>query len=596
MKRLLLTLIVIGSVMTAQAQIIVAGISPANIVGNYNNSWADPASGWGCPDFTQPGIFVEDTLELADDGTPGLNAQGNPASATGCNVLTPGSLAGKIAVVFRGDGATPAIGACEFGLKAKNCQDAGAVGVIIINRNPNEWISMGAGVDGANVTIPVVMLDLNDGQTIVAEMQNGPVVMLMGNKTGLFPNDISLVKGSTMAPKSAMVHSLLAQNGTEFSFPLGAKIYNPGTNQQSNVSLNATITNPSGAVVYNNTATGLNFSNNPYDSVEVAPGTTLPDFSLTTYPAGNYTLTYTAILDGGLTDDYDGDNTLTYTFSIQDTVFGYTAINTATGQLDDANHYRPGTNNSTFSICTAINDPNASRVAVTGMYFSSTTATSSGVTLDGEEMLLYLYRWDDIFTDLNDPNFPGNAFSLTEVGFGSYVYLSDLQGEQVYGELSAPVILQDNQRYLACVQTVNLELYLSYGNTDYTYNTDYNAQPLFPNESDATWYAIGFGTDLPTALGVGMIDANELGLTETDVIEGVAYPNPANDVVTVSVNTEGNATLKVTDVSGKVAMNTAVALVNGKAQVNIAGLETGVYVFNVIMEDGRTSQFNVVKK
>jgi hypothetical protein len=589
MKKLLLTITLIGSVMMAQAQIIVAGLQPAAVVGNYTNTWADPASGWGCPDFTQPGIYVQGFLEMADDGTPGTNPEGNPISAEACNPLINGAaMAGKIAVIFRNT--------CEFGTKAINAQNAGAIGVIIINRNPNEWLSMGAGVDGANVTIPVVMLDFTDGMFLVNEMQNGPVEVLMGNKTGLFPNDISLVAGSTMAPKAAMVNSLLAQNGTEFSFAVGAKVYNPGTVQQSNVSLNATILDPSGNVVYNNTATGLNFTANPYDSVEVAPGTTLPDFSLTSYAPGTYTMTYTAILDGGLTDDYDADNTMTYTFSIQDTVFSYTAVNPTTGALNDANHYRPGTNNSTFSICTAINDPNASRAAVTGFYFSSTTAAASGVTLDGEEMLLYLYQWDDVFTDLNDPNFPGNAFSLTEVGFGSYVYMSDLQGEQVFGELSAPVVLQDNQRYLACVQTVNLDLYLSYGNTDYTYNTDYYLQPLFPNESDATWYAIGFGSDLPTALGVGMIDANSLGLTETDVIEGVAYPNPANDLVTVSVNTEGNATLKITDVSGKVAMNTAVTLVNGKAQVNIAGLETGVYVFNVIMEDGRTSQFNVVKK
>ncbi|MFN5147640.1 MAG: PA domain-containing protein [Flavobacteriia bacterium] len=596
MKKLLLTVTVIGSVMMAHAQIIVAGVSPQNIVGNYNNSWADPASGWGCPDFTLPGVFVEDTLELADDGTPGVNAQGNPASATGCNLLPAGSLAGKIAVVFRGDGATPAIGGCEFGLKAKNCQDAGAVGVIVINRNPNEWISMGAGVDGANVTIPVVMLDITDGTTLVSEMQNGPVVMLMGNKTGLFPNDISLLKRATMAPKAAMVHSALAQNGSEFNFSVGAKVFNPGTDQQSNVSLNATILDPAGNVVYNETATGLNFTNNPFDSVEVVPGTVLPDFSMATYPLGTYTMTYTAILDGGLTDDYAADNTLTYTFSIQDTVFSYTAVDQTTGGLDAANYYRPGTNSNTFSICTVISDPNASRAAVTGVYFSSTTSAASGVTLDGEEMLLSLFQWDDVFTDLNDPNFPASPWSLTEVGFGSYVYLSDLQGEQVFGALSAPVVLQDNQRYLACVQTVNLELYLSYGSTDYTYNTDYTLQPMFPNESDGTWYAVGFGSDLPTALGVGMVDASSIGLTETGVIEGAAYPNPANDLVTVSLNTEGNATLKVTDVSGKVAMNAAVTLVNGKAQVNISGLETGVYVFNVIMEDGRTSQFNVIKK
>jgi hypothetical protein len=79
-------------------------------------------------------------------------------------------------------------------------------------------------------------------------------------------------------------------------------------------------------------------------------------------------------------------------------------------------------------------------------------------------------------------------------------------------------------------------------------------------------------------------------------LEGVAYPNPATDVVTVSMQAEGTASLTVTDVAGKVAFSNAINLVNGKAQINIASLEAGVYVFNVVLEDGKTSQFNVVKR
>jgi hypothetical protein len=45
-----------------------------------------------------------------------------------------------------------------------------------------------------------------------------------------------------------------------------------------------------------------------------------------------------------------------------------------------------------------------------------------------------------------------------------------------------------------------------------------------------------------------------------------------------------------------VAFSNAINLVNGKAQINIASLEAGVYVFNVVLEDGKTSQFNVVKR
>jgi len=149
-------------------------------------------------------------------------------------------------------------------------------------------------------------------------MANGPVVVFMGNKTGLFPNDVSLLGRATLAPKAAMVHSLLAQNGTEFNFDLGAKVFNPGNQNQAAVTLTATITDPSGNEVYNNSVNNLSI-NSGFDSTEVAPGT-LPNFSLATYSAGEYTLTYTATING-VTDEYLDDNTLTYKFSFNDSVF-----------------------------------------------------------------------------------------------------------------------------------------------------------------------------------------------------------------------------------------------------------------------------------
>ena len=595
MKKLLLSLSVILSASAASAQVIVAGVSPQNIVANYTHTWADPAGGWGTPDFTIPGTFVEDTLQLADDGSTGLNAQGNPVSASGCNALTPGSLAGKIAVVFRGDGTTnPTAGACEFGLKALNAQDAGAVAVIVINRNPNEVIAMGSGANGANVTIPVVMIDLNDGATLVNEMANGPVVMFIGNKTGLFANDIALSSAAALAPKAGMVHSLLAQNGTEFNFEIGANVTNPGNQDQNAISLNAKVVDPNGVTVYDETVSGLTLVAGDTAGIDVWPGgaSTFPQFSLSSYLAGTYTLTYTASLGG--TDEYDADNTVNFTFTVNDSVYSFTTKDATTGSLTNANFYRPGTNNATYSICTVINDPNASRVAATGLYFAATTAAASGVTLDGEEMALYLYQWDDSFTDLNDANFGFTA--LTEVASGFYYYPSDLQEEVVYGAFSTPAVLVDNQRYLACVQTVNLDLYLGYGNQDYTWNTDVYLQPMFPNESDGTYFGVGFGTELPSGLGVALIDANDVSITEANVIEGMAYPNPANDNITVSIDGEGVASLEVTDISGKTVMSNPLNLVSGKSDVSISTLDAGMYIFNVTLENGKTAQFNVVKK
>ncbi|MBM3165165.1 MAG: T9SS type A sorting domain-containing protein [Bacteroidetes bacterium] len=586
MKKLILLFSALFTLAMVNSQVIVKGISPAAVAGNYTFSWADPAGGWGTPDFLIPNTWVEDTLMMVEDGTPGTNAQGNPISQEGCNPLT-NNLTGKIAVVFRNN--------CEFGAKALNAQNAGAVGVIIVNRNPGEWINMGPGANGASVTIPVVMLDFIDGMDIVGEMQNGPVVMFMGNKIGLNPNDAGMTASSTLIPKNGGVVSFLAQNGTEFNFDLGTRVYNYGNQAQADITLTATVTDPSGAVVYNNFVSGINLV--PGDSLDIEPsqGLNLPAFSLANYPTGRYTLNYNITLSGGNADDDPSDNSASYDFVIQDSLYSFAALDVATGNAAPNAHYRPGTNNATFSICSVLKDPHASRIAAVGAHFSATTNAASGVTLDGEEIALTLYKWEDNFVDLGDPNFGFNT--LTQVAGGFYYYPSDLQGALVYGAFDQAVVLEDNVRYLACVQTVNLELYLGFdGNTDYTWNYNWYAQPLSPIESDGTYYAAGFGTDLPNALVLRVIDANNIGLEEASIVNGMAYPNPSNDKVTLNIDGEGLAMLVVTDISGKVAATSTINLMNGSADYSLEGLNNGMYIFNVTLENGKTAQFNVVKK
>lgn len=73
---------------------------------------------------------------------------------------------GKIAVVYRGT--------CEFSTKALNAQNAGAIGVIIVNNEPGDaTIDMGAGVDAASVAIPVIMVSANVGARINAAVNSG---------------------------------------------------------------------------------------------------------------------------------------------------------------------------------------------------------------------------------------------------------------------------------------------------------------------------------------------------------------------------------------------------------------------------------------
>jgi hypothetical protein len=581
MRKLLLTISAVALTFMSNAQVIVAGVSPQPIVANYTFTWADPGSGWATPDFLIPGTYVQDTLMLVDDGSQGTNAQGHPIAQEGCNPLI-NNLTGKIAVIYRNT--------CEFGMKALNAQNAGAVAVIVINRDP-EVIAMGAGASGASVTIPVVMIQNSDGDAIVNQMASGAVVMFLGNKTGLYANDGGVSPKATLLPKQAIVPSYIAQNGTEFNFDLGARVFNYGNQPQASVSLNAKITNPSGATVYDNSVTGLSIAAG--DSTDVYPGgaSTLPQFSLATYPAGTYTVTYTVGL--GIADQYDADNVLTSTFTISDSLYSYAQVNPTTGLPSGGNYYRPGTNNQTFSVCSVINDPNASRMSVEGIYFAATTSTASAVLLTGEEMALYLYKWEDAFADLNDANL---AFTtLTEVASGFYYYPGDLQAETVFGAFTAPANLEDNQRYLACVQTVNLSLYIGHENkTDYTWNEAYYLQPMSPNESDGTYFAAGFGSDVPSSIAMKV--GETVGINDLNTVEGMAYPNPATDLVTISIEGEGVANLTVTDVAGRVAMSNNVSLTAGKAELNITNLEAGVYIFNVVLENGKTAQFNVVKK
>lgn len=598
MKHFYSLFIILSSIQFVKGQVVCSGVSPASIAGNYAFSWGTPANTWGSPDFNIPGTYVQDTLMLVDDGTIGNSTiSGVPLANYGCGTLI-NNLSGKIAVVYRYDGGTAST-ICYMSEKALFAQNAGAIAVLIVNR-PSAGADIGTGglTVAPNVTIPVVLVNFNDGEILRAEMQNGPVTMFLGNKTGLFANDLALRTEAALIPKKGFFPALLAQNETEFNFDLGARIYNPGNLPQGNVSLRATVTNPAGNLVYDNSVSAMYIDIN--DSIDVAPGEnfTLADFSLLTYPVGTYTLTYTAsMMDLNMTnivDEYASDNSISYSFTISESIYSAAKIDTATGLPSGKTFYRPSTNNQTYSICSMISDPNASRLAVEGLYFAAVkgTAVPEDSLLTGEEISVYLYKWEDVFVDLNDPGF--GFGTLTEVAQAYYYYPSELGYETVYAAFNEPIVLTDSDRYLACVQTVNTNVYFGHDNTNYTWNTDYYLQPICPNENDGTYYTNGFGLDIPNALGIKVMEA-VASTDELDNLKVLAYPNPAINSITISLKASGKISLTVTDISGKIVLNSTELLLNEKAEIDISTLESGVYLLKIITNDGQTSQINVVK-
>ncbi|MEM6964507.1 MAG: T9SS-dependent M36 family metallopeptidase [Bacteroidota bacterium] len=114
--------------------------APVGVAGDYGMVGA--AFGGEIP--TTP-IISE--VVLVDDGT-------NTASDACEELINGADIDGKIALIDRGN--------CQFGTKALRAENAGAVAVIICNNENADPFPMLPGADGDQVTIPAVMMSLED--------------------------------------------------------------------------------------------------------------------------------------------------------------------------------------------------------------------------------------------------------------------------------------------------------------------------------------------------------------------------------------------------------------------------------------------------
>ncbi|MEN9700669.1 MAG: hypothetical protein RLZZ301_1867 [Bacteroidota bacterium] len=579
MRKLLLTISAVALAVAAQAQVIVAGVSPQSIAGNYTFSWADPAGGdWACPDFLIPNTFVQDTLMLVDDGSTGTNAQGHPVAQEGCNPLI-NNLTGKIAVIYRNT--------CNFSAKALNAQNAGAVGVIIINRDP-EAIAMGGGTAGVSVTIPVVMLSSTDGATLVNQMASGPVVVFMGNKQNMYETDGGSSQADVMISRYGSIPQTMANNG--YTFDPGIQVYNFGS-VAHDFTVNAKITGPSG-VVYDNTVGPVNVLSGDTLPVFNGNSSSFPSVSLASWATGAYTLTYTIAIPG-FVDSADSDNSFSSTFNVTSDVLSLASQDATTNAVTSTSY--PHNATTTYQACMMVQDtyPTAN-TGVEGLYFSIKAPND---TIDGEEVVGEIFEWNDSWVDLSGGWSSITFDNLNQVGGLTYDYVGNAQNAQVvYAAFNSPVLLMDSQRYLVCLSTANPVIAFGFDKSlNYEANVSLYSQPVSALYIDnTTWYSGWSGGTNAVSIGLKVI--NNVGLDENATLVASAYPNPASDIVNIAVNAEGNATYVVTDLSGKVAMTGAMNLVGGEAAVNTSALQTGMYIFTVSLDNGKTAQFNVVKK
>lgn len=557
MKKLLLSFGLVLFAANSFSQVICSIEAPAALIGGIQIT--NPTT-WSA-DMSNPANAVLDTVMIADD-------------SLACAPLT-NDLTGKIALVYRGT--------CNFSSKALAAQNAGAIACIIVNNIPGAPTAMGAGVDGASVTIPVIMITNVDGDAIHdAILAGDDVVAFIGEKNGYYDNDLGFKIADVLRADASGVPSQLATNASEFNTTVGGWVFNYGQLDQTGITLNAKVNN--GANVYDNTSTS--FSLLAGDSAFI----TLPDFNLATYPAGVYTLTYA--ITYGNTDQYSLDNTIATEFKIQDSIYALARLDAA-GKPITTGGTQPSPNDGSYSACITFANANASRIGVAGMHFSA--SINAPDSLDGREVLVSARRWDDAFTDLNDANF--GFTSLTEVASAIFNFpasIPSLNGVDQYVPFDIPIILEDGQRYLFCVQTFDTQLFFGFDDqSSYDENLDQDLQAFHPIEANGTFFAAGFTGGSVPSIAVKVFDAADLSVNE-NVIETSTFPNPAVDVVTVKVNASGTAALTITDLAGRTVSSADVNIVNGQFTANVDGFKAGTYIFSLDYSNGTKSQFKVV--
>lgn len=547
------------------AQVVVNVVSPLALGGDYASTWADPAQGWGTPDMTILSNGITDTLALAFDGSA--------ADSLCCEtVINRSEIEGKIAVLYRGT--------CNFSLKALNCQDSGAVAVIIINNVDAAPIPMGAGSYGADVTIPTFLVEKLGGEAIAAALAAGDtVVAYLGNKTGLYEFDLGYTGADILLPPSAGMPALFCQNSTEYSPRLGAWVRNYGSQDQTAVTLNVTVNLAGTGEVYNQTSTPIDILSGDSAFVE------LPMLELASY-GGQYTLTYTCASPAA--EEYASDNTYTTTLTIED-VFSYAPLNDA-GLPASTAAVRPATPSGDFTYCVHFRDANASRAAAMGMYVRA--LVNAPASLAGELLDISAFEWTDDFTGLSDPNF--DIASLNQVGSGELLIEPDTTSYSTYIPYDAPVILQDDLRYLFCLTNANPSVVFLGSSDDPQYDTNEEQldQPTTPLENGTTW-SIGFAGTI-SANAVRMIDVNTIGIEEHNASAGTPYPNPTAGVLNIPFTTRVlNAQLRILDIAGQVVSEQRVSTEGRNLQVNTAAVAPGTYQFE-LTNNGQRSTFKVV--
>lgn len=183
-----------------------------------------------------------------------------------------------------------------------------------------------------------------------------------------------------------------------------------------------------------------------------------------------------------------------------------------------------------------------------------------------DKQLIFPFSYGQSFTDTYAKTNYSNATTISSYQTGSRTVI--FSG---YGTLALPQATFSNVALVSELRT----------------------NSLGPNSTTFTWYDMSNGKQL---MLYSENNGNANAAYTTDINTGVKeyasnvhiniYPNPFSEYAAIKIESEllyKQAALKVTDVCGKEIHNSV--LVNGEAQINRNGIDAGIYIYSLLLDN-----------
>eukprot|EP01012_Entosiphon_sulcatum_P027428 TRINITY_DN33064_c0_g1_i1.p1 TRINITY_DN33064_c0_g1~~TRINITY_DN33064_c0_g1_i1.p1 ORF type:complete len:580 (-),score=67.68 TRINITY_DN33064_c0_g1_i1:16-1755(-) len=444
----------------------------------------------------------------------------------GCVQPGTANYTGKWVLIWRGT--------CQFGEKAKNAQDKGAAGVIIINNVPGaDPIGMAAGTAGGAVTIPVLMVSNPEGAAMWNTLATTPLTISLcvwglGNA-----NDLAIVpKSGALTMGATPLNQISGSSATAYKQYTGALLANVGTANQTNIKLKSVITfTPTGgsaSVVFQDSVTTASF-----DTIDSIISITSPNVgTLNPTTTGMYTTTYT--VSAALPDDNTADNSVTYNTYITPNMYCKGRTDAA-GNPTITNGLRFGSGTSSFiwgplfyvnkggyraqSLRYAINDNDTSKHSL------------DQITVADKNTISYLLKW----VDGSNGGTTDNIIQATEVeikGASIYTFTSADSNNRLFTSImgdkdgKAGIVTLDANSWYWIVVDMPGPTFLSSDDAYSYFTRSFAADRLTTSVND--WSTPYFVGSLSTFTDNGSQNANMLLGASTAAsanVDSVYFPN-----------------------------------------------------------------------